>query len=111
CSAGAYEFPASCGRRVVARFDGGRMSSDGGVILVKQADDILGLSRRFAACFRDKRHPGFVEYRVEDLVRESVLKSVYLTWPTVVQLLKRRSARRTLWRTGCGLQTIPEHSA
>ncbi|WP_302480908.1 transposase, partial [Acetobacter estunensis] len=42
------------------------MSSDGGVILVKQADDILGLSRRFAACFRDKRHPGFVEYRVED---------------------------------------------
>ncbi|ALR88234.1 hypothetical protein DB34_00005 [Acetobacter pasteurianus] len=62
CSAGAYEFPASCGRRVVARFDGGRMSSDGGVILVKQADDILGLSRRFAACFRDKRHPGFVEY-------------------------------------------------
>ncbi|GAL98443.1 hypothetical protein ATR1_191c0001, partial [Acetobacter tropicalis] len=35
CSAGAYEFPASCGRRVVARFDGGRMSSDGGVILVK----------------------------------------------------------------------------
>ena len=26
----------------MARFDGGRMSSDGGVILVKQADDILG---------------------------------------------------------------------
>ncbi|MCP1244231.1 transposase, partial [Acetobacter lambici] len=50
CSAGAYEFPASCGRHVLARFDGGRMSSDGGVILVKQADDILGLSRRFAAC-------------------------------------------------------------
>ncbi|AOW49736.1 hypothetical protein A4R89_10275 [Acetobacter ascendens] len=73
CSAGAYEFPASCGRRVVARFDGGRMSSDGGVILVKQADDILGLSRRFAACFRDKRHPGFVEYRVEDLVRQRIM--------------------------------------
>jgi hypothetical protein len=49
------------------------MSSDGGVILVKQADDILGLSRRFAACFRDKRHPGFVEYRVEDLVRQRIM--------------------------------------
>lgn len=57
----------------MARFDGGRMSSDGGVILVKQADDILGLSRRFAACFRDKRHPGFVEYRVEDLVRQRIM--------------------------------------
>ena len=67
CSAGAYEFPASCGRHVLARFDGGRMSSDGGVILVKQVDDSLGFSRRFAACFRDERHPAFVEYRVEDL--------------------------------------------
>jgi len=33
CSVSAYDFPASCGRRVQARFDGGRMSSDGGVIL------------------------------------------------------------------------------
>ncbi len=41
----------------------------------------------------------------------SVLKSVYLAWPMGFQILKRRSARRTLWRTGCGLQTIPEHSA
>ncbi len=51
----------------MARFDGGRMSSDGGVILVKQADDILGLSRRFAACFRDKRHPGFVDTGLKTL--------------------------------------------
>ena len=34
CSVNAYEFPASCGRRVVAHFDGGRMSSDDGVILL-----------------------------------------------------------------------------
>lgn len=39
----------------------------------------------------------------------SVLKSVYLAWPMRFQILKRRSARRTLWRAGCGLQTIPEH--
>jgi len=69
----AYEFPASCGRRVVTRFDGGRMSSDGGAILLKQVDDRLGFSRRFAACFRDERHPAFVEYRVEDLVRQRIM--------------------------------------
>ncbi len=73
CSAIAYDFPGSCGRRVVAHFDGGRMSSDGGAILVKQADDILGLSRRFAACFCDERHPGFIEYQVEDLVRQRIM--------------------------------------
>ncbi|GAL98511.1 hypothetical protein ATR1_283c0001, partial [Acetobacter tropicalis] len=35
--------------------------------------DILGLSRRFAACFRDERHPGFIEYQVEDLVRQRIM--------------------------------------
>ena len=37
----------------------------------------------------------------------SVLNFVYLARPMRFQILKRRSARRTLWRTGCGLQTIP----
>ncbi|KXV61422.1 hypothetical protein AD947_00745, partial [Acetobacter tropicalis] len=60
CSVSAYEFPASCGRRVVTRFDGGRMSSDGGVILLKQVHDRRGFSHGFAACIRDERHPAFV---------------------------------------------------
>ncbi len=37
----------------------------------------------------------------------SVLNFVYLTGSMRFQILKRRSARRTLWRTGCGPQTIP----
>ncbi|MCB5412155.1 chaperonin GroEL, partial [Pseudogemmobacter faecipullorum] len=37
----------------------------------------------------------------------TVLKSVYLGRSMRFQILKRRSARRTLWRTGCGRQTIP----
>ncbi|GBQ08668.1 transposase [Acetobacter cerevisiae DSM 14362] len=41
------------------------MSPDGGTILLKQADDSLGLSSRFSAFFRDGRHPAFVEYQVE----------------------------------------------
>jgi len=39
----------------------------------------------------------------------SVLNFVYPARPMRLQILKRRSARRTLWRTGCGLQTIPGH--
>lgn len=42
-------------------------------------------------------------------IQGSVMNFVYLTWPMRFQILKRRSARRTLWRTGCGLQTIPGH--
>jgi len=40
-------------------------------------------------------------------LRGSVLNFVYLPRSMRFQILKRRSARRTLWRTGCGLQTIP----
>jgi len=36
----------------------------------------------------------------------SVLNSVYLAWPMQFQILKRLGARRTLWRTGFGRQTI-----
>ncbi len=38
---------------------------------------------------------------------ESVMNSVYLSRSMRFQILKRRTARRTLWRTGYGLQTIP----
>lgn len=37
----------------------------------------------------------------------SVMNFVYLARPMRFQILKRRSARRTLWRTDCGPQTIP----
>lgn len=40
---------------------------------LKQVDDLLGFSRRFAACFRDERHPGFIEYQVEYLVRQRIM--------------------------------------
>jgi hypothetical protein len=43
----------------------------------------------------------------KQIVRGSILNFVYPARPMRFQILKRRSARRTLWRTGCGPQTIP----
>ncbi len=40
-------------RQVRARFDGGRMSSDGGALLLQAVDQRIGLTRRLAACFVD----------------------------------------------------------
>lgn len=42
-------------RQVVADFSGGTLSSDGGVLLLRQVDLGLGLSRRMAGCFQDWR--------------------------------------------------------
>jgi hypothetical protein len=59
-------------RKVVASFDGGTLSSDGGVLLLGEVDRRRGLLDRFAACFTDHRNPGLVEHSVTELVRQRV---------------------------------------
>jgi hypothetical protein len=60
------------GRRVVASFDGGAITSDAGALLLGQTDDAIRLTERFAACFTDRRTPGLVEHQVETLVMQRV---------------------------------------
>jgi hypothetical protein len=73
CIPQQLEFQGGTRRTIVASFDGGTLSSDGGVLLLAEVDRRLGLLGQFAACFRDHRHPAFVEHSVEELVRQRVL--------------------------------------
>ncbi|HXJ73852.1 MAG TPA: IS1380 family transposase, partial [Candidatus Dormibacteraeota bacterium] len=57
-------------RKVVADFSGGTLSSDGGVLFLRQVDSSLGLTRRLAACFGDQRHQVFVEHSVPELLAQ-----------------------------------------
>lgn len=57
-------------RKVVADFSGGTLSSDGGVLLLRQVDLALGLTRRLADCFGDQRHQVFVEHSVPELLAQ-----------------------------------------
>jgi hypothetical protein len=57
---------------VVASFDGGRISSDGGALLLRQVDQQLGLIESFAECFDDHRSAEWVEHTVEDLLRQRI---------------------------------------
>lgn len=59
-------------RKVVADFSGGTLSSDGGVLLVRQVDLSLGLTRRLADCFEDGRHPVFVEHFLPELLAQRI---------------------------------------
>jgi hypothetical protein len=59
-------------RKVVADFSGGTLSSDGGVLLVRQMDLSLGLTRRLADCFEDARHPVFVEHFLPELLAQRI---------------------------------------
>lgn len=50
------------GRKVIANFKGGTLTSDGGLILVAQLDKKRQITTRFASCFTDYRRQGYVEH-------------------------------------------------
>ena len=65
-------FPACRKRRVEARFDGGDVTSNGGVLLLRQADRVLDLTARVARGLTDGRQRGKVRHRLVDMVRQRV---------------------------------------
>jgi hypothetical protein len=72
CSANEVDFGRAGGRRVVADFDGGMVSSDADALLLGETDKAIRLIDRFAACFRDGRHPAYVLHDVRTLVAQRV---------------------------------------
>jgi hypothetical protein len=73
CNPAVFEFPRVDGRAVVASFDGGRITSDAGALLLGATDRVIGLTRRLAACFKDHRDPAFVEHDLETLLMQRVV--------------------------------------
>ncbi len=73
CSAELFEFAPVEGRRVVASFDGGAITSDAGALLLGQTDRAIRLTERFAACFTDGRAAELVEHQVATLVMQRVI--------------------------------------
>ena len=72
CSAELFGFAPAGGRKVVAGFDGGAITSDAGALLLGTADRALDVIRRFAECFRDVRRPELIEHEVRTLVGQRV---------------------------------------
>lgn len=58
----AFFLPAVCRKRVNVRFDGGLLSSDGGVLLPRDVERRLGLAERLAGCLKDRRDPARVDH-------------------------------------------------
>jgi hypothetical protein len=72
CSFSGGRFRSPSGHEVRASFDGGDITSDAGVMLLRRADDAERLVERFSRCFRDHRDALRVEHSVADLVRQRV---------------------------------------
>lgn len=65
-------FEALGARAVVADFNGGTLSTEGGVLLLRQMDRGLGLSRELASCFQDTRDQRWVDHSVPQLVAQRI---------------------------------------
>ncbi len=72
CQADSYEFQGSGRREVVARFDGGAITSDAGGLLLREVEDRSAIIGRFARGFVDHRDPELIEHTVEELIRQRV---------------------------------------
>jgi DDE family transposase len=59
-------------REVVGRFDGGKISSDAGGLLLREVEKRFGIVRRFSGCFRDYRCAQRIEHSVESLIGQRV---------------------------------------
>jgi hypothetical protein len=68
-----FNFPAVCRKKVTAAFDGGLLTSDGGVLLLAQIERQLGLADRLAKCIEDPRDPAAVQHSIAEMIRYRAL--------------------------------------
>src|SRR6266540_1553992 len=68
CNGAQLSFQALGRREVVAKFDGGQLSSDGGGLLLRETERRVGIIKQFAECFRDYRNPLLVEHSLKTMI-------------------------------------------
>src|SRR5262245_25144922 len=71
-NATCLDFPVLGSRQVVAAFDGGDISSDGGSLLLRKTEELTSIIHQFAACFTDHRNPALIEHSLEHLLAQRV---------------------------------------
>lgn len=70
CTQRSFGFQQVGGREIVARFDGGRVTSDAGGLLLREIEDRFRFVERFATCFTDHRDPECIEHSLVDLLKQ-----------------------------------------
>lgn len=68
-----FDLPAVARKKVTAAFDGGAISSDAGLLLLRQAERRLGLSAMLAKCVRDRRDRAQIAHRLDEMLLFRIL--------------------------------------
>jgi hypothetical protein len=68
CSQSSFEFHSLNQRKVIAKFDGGNITSDAGILLLREVEKRTGLIAGLSECFTDYRDGRWIEHTVEELL-------------------------------------------
>ena len=72
CTQETFGFTAHFSRRVQAEFTAGQVSSDGGVLLLREVDRRINLFERLAGCFFDGRSPLLVRHQLPEMLAQRI---------------------------------------
>ena len=68
------DFAPISAKRVEAKFDGGNVTNDAGVLFLRAVEKGTGVIRRLVAAIHDRRDPRYVDHSLEDLLRQRVFQ-------------------------------------
>src|SRR5258707_3802834 len=72
CSESESELPGFSGRQIEGKSERGNVSSDGGLVLVRQVDRWIGLTKTLAQRLPDGRDPDKIEHSLESMLRQRI---------------------------------------
>jgi len=72
CTQLSFELPGLCGRKMEGNFQGGNLSSDGGLVLLRQVDRFMGLTKDLAKRLPDQRDPDKIDHSLQSLLRQRI---------------------------------------
>ena len=103
CKPEQLEFQSLGRGEVIGRFDGGRITSDGGGLLLREVEQRIGLLNRLAGCFTDYRNPNAIEHNAAELVAQRVYRLALAVMS--ISMITRRCAKTAFWRDGLASRT------
>jgi hypothetical protein len=86
------------GKVVSAAFDGGRLTSDTGVLLLAGIERQLGIAERLARCLEDPRSPERIDHTLAEMIRFRVLL-IAAGYPDANTATRYAPTRRSRWRS------------
>lgn len=72
CNHKTISFSSSKRRIIDAKFTGGNITSDGGVLLLRAIDQKIGLTKQLSKVVRDVRHPSYIDHSLQTLLKQRI---------------------------------------